>query len=164
MKREEILFLFEYTYWARDRILEKAALLSPQEYAEARPYAQGSIRNTLVHTLNAEWVWRSRCQEAVSPSQPLDPANFPTLPLLQQRWQQEESLMIGYLKELAPTDLEKTIHYRRQGGGEAQADRLWQILVHVVNHGTEHRSVVAAYLTACGHSPGDIDIIQFVRT
>jgi len=162
MDTEEILFLFKYNYWARDRILENIALLTPKEYEEPRPYAHGSIRNTLVHTLNAEWLWRSRCQENYSPSQPLDPEAFPTIPLLRQRWQQEESLMIGYLKSLTSTDLEKTIHYQRLGS-EPHENLLWQILVHTVNHGTEHRSVVAAYLTACGHSPGDIDLIHFLR-
>ena len=40
---------------------------------------------------------------------------------------------------------------------------LWQVMAHVVNHGTQHRSEAAAILTDFGHSPGDIDLILFLR-
>ena len=35
------------------------------------------------------------------------------------------------------------------------------MMLHVANHGTQHRSEVAAMLTGFGHSPGDLDVLGF---
>ena len=40
---------------------------------------------------------------------------------------------------------------------------MWQLLAHVINHGTQHRSEAAALLTAEGRSPGDLDMVFFAE-
>ena len=44
-----------------------------------------------------------------------------------------------------------------------RACRLWQMLAHLANHGTQHRSEAAALLTAVGRSPGDLDMIFYAE-
>ncbi len=162
MYLEDLQFLYQYNYWARDRILENVAQLSLEQFIQPAGYAHGSMRNTLVHILSAEWLWRVRCQEHASPDHFLSNDDFPTPASLAQAWAQEQGKMQGYLGTLASEDLNKVIQYKRTGG-ELQSNVLWQVLVHVVMHGTEHRSIVASQLTTAGHSPGDIDFIHFLR-
>jgi uncharacterized damage-inducible protein DinB len=40
---------------------------------------------------------------------------------------------------------------------------VWLMLVHVVNHGTQHRAEAATLLTAEGRSPGELDLINYVE-
>ena len=163
MDPKDIQFLLAYNYWARDQILDNVAKLTSGQFLKPKEYGRGSIRNTLVHILNAEWVWRVRCQENYSPSEFLVFDNYPTLELIQQRWKQEEERMNGYIRELTVQDLDRVIHYNRMGG-EKEENILGRILLHVINHGTEHRSILARDLNEYKYSPGDLDIIHYLRT
>ncbi len=162
MKIVELQYLYTYNYWARDRILENVAKLSLEQFSQESNYSHGSIRNTLVHILSAEWLWRVRCQEHISPGHFLAATDFPSPDSIVQAWAQEQDKMLSYLGTLRSEDLDKLVQYKRTGG-ETRENILWQLLLHVVIHGTEHRSTLASGLTAFGHSPGDIDFIRFLR-
>ncbi len=36
----------------------------------------------------------------------------------------------------------------------------WLILMHLLNHGTQHRTELARFLTDRGHSPSDLDLLD----
>jgi len=162
MNRSDILTLYDYTYWARDRVLAAALQLTPGQFATPLVTGQGSIRATLVHALSAERNWRMRCQERVSPTGPLAEADYPTLEVLTERWQEEEARMRGYLAALTDEALQETMRYRTTQGVPFEHP-LWQALFQAVNHGTQHRSEVALLLTAYGASPGNLDFVVYLR-
>ncbi|NIM95240.1 MAG: hypothetical protein GTO18_16200 [Anaerolineales bacterium] len=162
MKREDLLLFYEYNYWATGKILASGSNLSQEQFTLESSFGHGSVRSTLVHILSAEWVWRIRCQHDESPSSLLDEDHYPTVEALRNRWLDEQKTMWGYLAGLRDEDLDRVVHYQRTGG-QPEKNVLWHLLMHVVIHGAEHRSEVAALLTDFGNSPGDLDLIHFLR-
>jgi uncharacterized damage-inducible protein DinB len=161
MQANDIRTLYEYNYWANERVLAVTTRLPGELYSAPTRLSHGSLHGALVHTLTAEWIWLQRCQGA-SPARLFRAEEFPSLDDLRRRWQAEEQAMRAFLAGLGDQDLDRVIHYNTTGGLPME-QLLWQILVHVVNHGTQHRSEAAILLTDYGHSPGDLDFITFLR-
>lgn len=153
--------LYEYNYWAHHRILDTAAHLTEEQRQEP-VFRIGSLHQTLVHTLAAEWLWRQRIQLSVSPPTLPQVADLPTFDALLARWAEEEVAMRAFVAGLSDGDLLRPVSYRTMRGVEHRHP-LWLLLAHVVNHGTQHRSEAAAMLTELGHSPGDLDLIYYGR-
>jgi uncharacterized damage-inducible protein DinB len=162
MNHDDIATLFDYNYWATGRILAATAAVTPEQYAAPAPLSHGSLRGTLVHTLGAEINWRLRCQEGISPTALLAETELPTLEALQARWQAEERAMRAYVASLTDDALLRIVKYKNLKGVPYE-NVLWTLLAHVVNHGTQSRSEAAVGLTMLGHSPGDLDLILFLR-
>jgi len=162
MNKNDILTLYEYNYWATARVLQAAANLTPDQFTAPAGLSHGSLRGALVHTLGAEMVWRLRCAEGISLSALPAESDFPTLEVLRERWHDEEQKMRAYLNSLTDEALNRTMQYRTTKGVPFE-NVLWNLLVHVVNHGTQFRAEAGIALTAYGQSPGDLDLLLFFR-
>ena len=112
MEIEEIKLLYEYNYWARDRVMDAAANLSYEQITAPSSMSFGSMMSNLTHILNAEWIWRERCQTDYSPDSMLLEAKITNLETLQQTWLDEEIQMRAYIRELEGYDLARTVYYR----------------------------------------------------
>ncbi|MFN8483309.1 MAG: DinB family protein [Anaerolineae bacterium] len=163
MNTADVMLLYDYNYWATRRILAAAAHVSPEQYAQPTSHSFGSLRATLVHTLDSEYGWRTLWQHGTTAGfEALQEDAFPTFAGLEERWQQEERAMRDYLAGLSDANLTNVVRYTTDEGHRRERV-LWHCLVHVVNHGTQHRSEAAALLTDYGHSPGDLDFTVFLN-
>jgi uncharacterized damage-inducible protein DinB len=52
--------LVDYNYWANDRILEAVSALTPEQFTQPLGNTFGSIRDTIAHICDAEFIWLSR--------------------------------------------------------------------------------------------------------
>lgn len=161
MNKNDIATLYQYNDWARRRVLAQAARVSDEQYVAPAPVPRDSLRGTLVHSLAAEVTWRERWQDKSSAAQ-LNVNDLPTFSALQERWEREAQALQGFIADLTDADLDATVHYKTTKG-VPMADVLWHLMAHVVNHGTQHRSEAAMLLTGYGYSPGDLDLIVFLR-
>jgi len=161
MKKDEILTLYKYNAWANARVLNATSKVNQEQFLASVSFSYGDLRGTLVHILFAEWLWRRRW-ESHSPTEWLLPEDFPTSESLRKLWKTEEKNLMIFVETVSEDKLGSTIHYRTTSGKPHQ-NTLWHLMVHLVNHGTQHRSEAAAMLTDFGHSPGDIDMIVYLR-
>ena len=162
MNVNEITTLFEYNYWATARIMRAALQVTPEQFTAPNTSSYGSLRGTLTHCLSAEMTWRKRLQAEEPNFVALARDEFLTVQALKDAWDAEESRMRAYLQGLKDTDLNTTLDYKNSKGVVFH-NVTWGILTHLVNHGTQHHSEAAAMLTDFNHSPGDIDLIVFLR-
>lgn len=161
MNKQDIQLLYKYNSWANARLLDAASNLTEEQFLAPDSFPHGGLRGTLTHALFAEWIWRMRWQ-GESPTEGIKPEDFPTFDSLRARWLEEEKALDSFVDELTDEKLNAPFQYKNTRGKTLE-NILWQAMAHVVNHGTQHRSEAAAMLTELGRSPGDIDLIIFLR-
>jgi uncharacterized damage-inducible protein DinB len=162
MTRDELTLLVDYHYWARDRIITAITRLSPEQYTQEVVSSFPSVRDTVVHTYAAEWVWYQRWQ-GESPTALIPGDRFPDVESLRRAWIDLEHQIRAHLASRGQADLSAVIEYRLLNGTPG-ATPFWQMLQHVVNHGSYHRGQVTTLLRQLGATaPESMDLITFYR-
>ncbi len=161
MNVEDFRLLYDYNSWANHRTLDACAALSEEQFTRDLGSSFRSVRDTLAHICGVEWLWlerwHGRSHNALPPA-----AEFPNLASLRRRWDELERNLLDYIASLTPEDTQRTIQHKTTQG-VPQAAPLWQMLQHLVNHGTYHRGQVATMLRQLGAKPLSTDLIFFYR-
>ena len=163
MTLEDALALLDYHYWARDRMLDAVEALTPEQYTKDLGNSFKSVRDTVVHTYFAEWLWYSRWTGS-SPSSPLAPEHFPDVAAIRAVWKSQGEKVRLFVQILATSNqLDRVFKYRMMNGDEAESV-FWQMLQHVVNHASYHRGQVTTMVRQLkGTPPQSMDLIAFYR-
>jgi uncharacterized damage-inducible protein DinB len=156
MDPESLVALVRFHAWANERILTTAVALSDDEFRRPAPLDHGSVFETLRHLVDVDWSWRELCAGNDVGQTYVWDHGFVLDDLADIRGfcLEEDARLRKYVQGLdqsaltAPPGVGTTPHPR------------WLIIAHVVNHGTQHRSELARYLTDGGHSPGELDLID----
>ena len=163
MNISDILTLYDYNYWATGRIVTAGLNASDEQFITPTTQSFSNLRGTLVHIVDAECGWRMLCQNhTLAYFEKMEQSAFPTLMVLQRSCHDEERAMRDYLAQLTDNDLASIVRYTLDNGQKRERV-LWHCLVHVVNHGTHHRSQAASILKGFGHSPGELDFTIFLN-
>ncbi len=85
-----------------------------------------------------------------------------TLARLNEMWSAERAKQALFFAALTDEMVEAPLRYEDQYGNE-NSQPLWQLMTHVINHGTQFRAEAAVRLTQLGLSPGDLDLIVWLR-
>ncbi len=151
--------LYDYGYWANRKLFHVISQLAPQHFTQPVAGSYGSIRNTLVHALSAEWGWLSRCggQER---GPRLNPEDYPTMESLIETWSKVETYVREFLYALKDEDLAVNAEYMNDLA-EKRSLPLEELMQHAANHGIHHRGQVGLLLRLLGYAPGYFDILAY---
>ena len=153
--------LLDYTAWASMRLVEAAASLPDEQLTRDFGTADKSVLGTLVHTFAGDRVWVTRV-EGETPAYFIrdEDRQISALqkewPEVHERWRRwiARQTDAGAAEPIAYTDMRRNA-YRQPP---------WQIVLHVVNHGTHHRGQAVGFLRSMGIAPPPVDMTVYYRT
>ena len=163
MSVELIRELYEYHHWANRRLFGIAADLGDGVTMQdmGKHWSFPTFKSMLAHIYGADRIWLARWKGA-APTKLYGDADFSSLADFRTQWDELEAEQRAFVTSLGTAELARTLDYKATNGTPF-AQPLWQLLQHVVNHATHHRSELAAMLTMTKGSPPSTDMVVFYR-
>jgi uncharacterized damage-inducible protein DinB len=163
--------MFEHCRWADERLLRRVAELTPDEYASPllnhvpdERLVRGereTVRGVLAHAVGGQKIWLARCR-GESPSSIVSERALPTFEALYEAWQAHVEDAASFAASLTDEDVSRVVTFQRMQH-DASSHLMGHMLAHMFNHTTQHRAEVALAVSAMGRSPGDLDLIVYLR-
>ena len=154
--------LARYNRWADGLIFDAVARLPEGEATKPR----ATLFKNMVHTLNHNYVIDRIFQAHLEGrAHGYAARNTPDYPPLAELWREQQEIDAWYVTKydaLAAAELDETIRFSYVGGGEGAMTR-GEILLHVVNHTSYHRGVVAEMIYRVPAQPPTTDLTVFLR-
>ncbi|MCB9450007.1 MAG: DinB family protein [Anaerolineaceae bacterium] len=147
--------MLDYNYAFQRRLWDSIMTLTDDQFTTDIPYSHGSIRNHMVHLASVDGGWLRGLQEDPNArAYRFDPAQYATRERVRAICEQSASEVTAYAAPLndaalmvQPKGLPLTV---------------WQTLLHLVNHGTDHRAQVLRALHDFGAPTFDQDYVYHV--
>jgi uncharacterized damage-inducible protein DinB len=159
---DSLLAFVRFHAWANDRILTTAAGLSEDDLHRTALLDHGTAFHTFRHLVDVDWSWREFCiGNDVGETYVWDHGYaLDDLPAIHAFCLEEDARLRDYVQLLDDAALSEPL---AMSADPDDAIPRWLIIAHVANHGTQHRSELARYLTECGSSPGELDLLDALR-
>jgi uncharacterized damage-inducible protein DinB len=162
VQQHDLHLLVGFNAWADTRVLELARQLTSEQIHAKQPMGFGTVFETLVHIMGAERTWLTRWQGS-SPSALPPAANYQDLDQLEVDWRAVHKDLRAFINAVDNDTLHANLTYQNTKGESFTQPLIWLIL-HTMNHSTEHRTQIAAICTMAGHDTGPLDLIHYIRT
>ena len=158
MNADAFRHLYDYHFTINRSIWDRCIVpLTDEQFTRKVEYSVGSVRNHVVHMLNIDDRWFCGLRGEEIPGF-LNVVYFHKRAIIRERWDGVEAKMRTYLDGLRDEMLSDQPFLAIDN----DPIRLWQVLLHVVNHGTDHRAQLLMLLNQIGVKTFPQDYADFV--
>ena len=151
--------IYDYDRWANNHLLEVLATLPAQQFTQFVAGSHGSLRNTIIHQLSAEWGWLARCGGPERGSA-LNPEDFPTLGSVVDLWKKIDGFVQEFFSTLTDQALTRRVDFSI-GSLQRRSMSVESLLLHAAVHAAHHRGQIALLLRMLAREPGNFDLVFF---
>jgi len=148
MNADAFRHLYEYHFAANRKLWDTWVMaLTADQFVQPIDYSVGSVRHHIVHLINVDKGWFSDLRRA-----DVDDADFMKADDVSDRekiraqWDSVEQEMRDYLATLE----DDMLFTKPMTESPDDMMTLWQVLIHVANHGTDHRAQLLRILHDMG--------------
>jgi len=156
MNANAIRHFYDYHFTINGKVWDQCVShLSLEQFSEDVNYSHGSVRDQILHLISVDDAWFSDLSGSAFIDEP-DSAENPNYGTIRAYWDKVEEKMRHYLAALDDVKLST-----KPLEGEDKDLLLWQVLLHVVNHGTDHRAQILRLMNDLGVETSWQDYIFF---
>jgi uncharacterized damage-inducible protein DinB len=153
MHLELIQTFIEYHLDMARRVWDSINYITEEQFLADDTYSRGSVRNLMVHLASTDRRWLAGLKNAEEAGH-LRFEDYSTRAEAHQVFEQVAQDLSEYVTALTEEEL-------NQNPNDISNPR-WQVLLHLVNHGTDHRSTVLQRLHEFGAPTFDQDFIMWI--
>ena len=159
MDLDTIRLMYGYDRWVTGRLMETVEEIPEDRLRESFGASFDSVFGTVAHLLGTQINWLSRWKGGW-PTRNIGADDFTSLAEIKERWARHNQELDEFIGGLTPERLNADLTYKNVAGQQFTVP-LGQLMLHVVNHGTHHRSELADMLTRAGHAPEPTDLVRY---
>ncbi|MEL6524559.1 MAG: DinB family protein [Chloroflexota bacterium] len=157
MNADSFRHLYAYHYSENRKMWDSGiSLLSDEQFVQASPYSRGAVREQVIHLMRVDDVWFTdvsgeaylfKGEEALSDRD-----------AIRTYGDAVEQKVCAYLATLT----DDILFTKPIVEGKDKEVMLWQVLIHAMNHGTDHRAQILRLLNDFGVQTESQDYIFYV--
>jgi len=153
MELELIKTFVDYHLDMSRHVWESIDQITEEQFVANDAYSRGSIRNLMVHLANTDSNWLAGLKNIPESEDPprREYEAFPDRASVRSFWETTAKDVLDYVEALTETALD-------ENPTDIPSPR-WQVFLHIINHGTDHRSTVLQRLHEFGAPTFDQDLI-----
>jgi uncharacterized damage-inducible protein DinB len=141
MNADDIRLYYDYHFALNRRLWDESVMtLTDEQFTRQIDYSVGSVRNQVVHLMNIDDRWFSGLRGEEVPGF-ANPVYYPGRAKIREQWDSVETRMREYLAKLTDDQVNAMFD---------EDLKVWQVLLHVLNHGTDHRAQTLSILHSLG--------------